>query len=147
MVLIGVAGALALLTYNETIYRWLANDGVPREVAPSVWAVILGTAVPACAVALAPRRFGAAVLVGWAGGGVAIFLSSVAFLRWYFGSLDKGGLAIIAFGLTLLALLVAAALLAREPVTTDRRRSMDPSADRGAGGQGLDGRPWPRSGP
>jgi hypothetical protein len=67
VVLIGVAGALALLTYNETIYRWLANDGVPREVAPSVWAVILGTAVPACAVALAPRRFGTAVLVGWAG--------------------------------------------------------------------------------
>jgi hypothetical protein len=118
VVLLGVAGALALLTYSETIFRFFGTKGGPREVAPSVWAVLLGTAVPACAALLAPRRSGAAVLVGWIGGGVAIFLSSFAFVRGYFGSLDKGGRPIIAFGLALLALLVVAVLLARDDPTS-----------------------------
>ena len=119
VVLIGVAGALALLTYSETIFRFFGKEGGSREVAPSVWAVLLGTAVPACAAVLAPRRFGAAVLVGWIGGGVAIFLSSFAFVRGYFGTLDKGGRPIIAFGVALLALLVVAVLLARDDPTSE----------------------------
>jgi hypothetical protein len=64
----------------------------------------------------APRRFGVAVLVGWIGGGVAIFASSYAFLRWAFDmGLDIGRAPIIIFGLTLVALLVVAVLLARDP--------------------------------
>ena len=76
---------------------------------------------PAWAAAAVPRRFGASLLVGWAGGGLAIFIFHAVILDRLRaeGIFEVGSELIVVFGLILLALLVvAAALLVRADPTS-----------------------------
>jgi hypothetical protein len=117
--LLGAAGAVALLAYCQQVYRQLGGTEGGAELAPSVWAALVAPVVPVGAALLAPRRFGVAVLLGWVGGGTAIFLSSYSVYRRFRGEgSDIDGRPILAYGLTLLALLVVTGLLARVAQTS-----------------------------
>lgn len=62
-----------------------------------------------------PRLFGASVLLGWVGGGAAIFAAAFAYANLLVsnGGNDVGRLPILLCGLTLLPLLIVAVLYAR----------------------------------
>ena len=99
MALLGVASALAMLFFAQR-RGWLSLE-FGWNKAPYVWAIVLAFAVPVCAAVAVPRRFGAFLLMGWVGGGAALYV--------YYGyGLFSGNAWILTFGLTLLALLVVA---------------------------------------
>jgi hypothetical protein len=106
VVLLGAVGALALVLEDTSF--WHTASGNRSYVWPYVWATIAALAVPACAAAAMPRRFGAALLVGWLGGGAAIIGPG----RWLDHELGVHGY-LLFFGVTLLALLAATVLFAR----------------------------------
>jgi len=107
VVLLGAVGALALV--SEDIAFWhIVHTGNPSYVWPSVWATIAALVVPACAAAAMPRPFGAALLVGWLGGGAAIIGPSL----WLDNELGVHGY-ILFFGVTLVALLAVTVLFIR----------------------------------
>jgi hypothetical protein len=106
VVLLGAVGALALV--SEATAFWHTAAGSRSYVWLSVWATIAALVVPACAAAAMPRRFGAALLVGWLGGGAAIIGPGL----WLDHVLGVNG-NILFFGITLVALLAATVLFAR----------------------------------
>src|SRR5680860_94838 len=109
--LLGVAGALALLLH----YRGLAQAEVEWPAMASIWAAALSIIIPACVVAVVPRRFGVTLLSGWVMGAAALF-------AFYFANLVRlradgwtsiGPLPVLAFGLTFIGLMVTAVVLRR----------------------------------
>jgi hypothetical protein len=124
MVLLGAAGAVALLFHVTTIG---SIDGYPRPwIAVAVWWTVLALALPVIAALATPRLFGASLLLGWVGGGAAIVAAAYIYASAQVsnGSDDIGRIPILLGGLTLLPLLIVAVLHARaEPA---------PSADTAA---------------
>jgi hypothetical protein len=106
VILLGAVGALALVSEDTSF--WHTATGNQSYVWPSVWATIAALVVPTCAAAAMPRRFGAALLIGWLGGGAAIIGPGL----WLDNELGVNG-NLLFFGVTLLALLVATVLFAR----------------------------------
>jgi len=114
--LLGLAGALALVFHDQN----LSSAGQHSLVAPSTWATVLALVVPACVVLAVPRQLGVSILIGWIGFGAAYFV--------YYGLLlddlrrrqgtHISSSPIIAFGVTMLALLVVATLFARAAPTS-----------------------------
>jgi uncharacterized caspase-like protein len=124
MILLGAAGAVALLFH---VVRIGTTDDYPgRWVAHSIWVTVLVITLPVVAAVLMPRRLGAALLLGWVGGGAAIFVDSFTYanLQVQAGSFDIGRTWILLCGLTLLPLLVVGVLDAR----TEQTSSSDPAA-------------------
>jgi hypothetical protein len=114
--LLGVAGAVVMV-----LFAWRAwNDGWGWYVTQFIWDAAMALVVPAWAAAAVPRRFGASLLVGWAGGGLAIFIFHAVILDRLRaeGIFEVGSELIVVFGLILLALLVVAALLVRADPTS-----------------------------
>jgi hypothetical protein len=73
---------------------------------------VMAFVVPACAAVAVPRRFGIALLAGWIGGAAALFSFDYLWDRYReSGTIDTNP--IVAFGFTLLALVVVAVLFAR----------------------------------
>jgi hypothetical protein len=110
---LGVAGALALVFLDHNL--WAAGGSLRKyEAVPSIWATVMAALVPACAVAVLPRRFGVSILAGWIGGAFSIFVYETLLLNY---SRDQGASISsapnVVFGITLLALVVAAAFFAR----------------------------------
>jgi hypothetical protein len=112
VVLLGVAGAVVMAIHAHRLW---ANEW-DWYVAPYVWGAGMALVVPAwAATAAVPRRFGASLLTGWAGGGVATMIYDsllLAHLRSE-GNSDIGGELIIIFGVISLALVALAVPLAR----------------------------------
>jgi hypothetical protein len=108
--LLGAAGALALLFHDQNLWHssWLASRWF---VVPSIWATVTALVVPACAAVAVPRRFGVALLAGWIAGAAALFRFFYLWDR-YQENGNIGSNAIIAFGFTLLALLIVSVLIA-----------------------------------
>jgi hypothetical protein len=111
--LLGVTSALALVFLDHNL--WAAAGRLREfELVPSIWATVMAVLVPACAVAVLPRRFGISLLAGWIGGAFSIFVYESLLLNYS----RNQGVSIssapnIAFGITLLALMVVAAFFAR----------------------------------
>jgi hypothetical protein len=101
VMLVGLAGAVALLAQvrgdqviagrNQT---YVANEDLP----PMIWVVLVAVLIPVVAATVVPRRFGAALVVGW----VCCAANVVAFTVGFRSSV---------FGYTLVALLVVTVLL------------------------------------
>jgi hypothetical protein len=107
VVLLGVAGVLPLLLNARPLAEAKLVD-LHLLVVSFGWIAAMAVAVPAVAAAVAPRRFGASLLLGWTGGAGAVVLG-YQLLR---PNTYTGG-PLLGFALTLLALLVAAVVLAR----------------------------------
>jgi hypothetical protein len=111
--LLGLAGAAALLVFTPNLaqfgYTWWGE--IPWFCASGMALV-----VPAVAALTVPRRLAVALLTGWIGGGAAVFLYSYLYVT---DKVDDGytddRVALIAFGCTLLALLVTTIWYARVP--------------------------------
>jgi hypothetical protein len=113
MILLGAAGALALLIH---VVRIGGTADYPRHwVAYSVWLTVLAAALPVVAALALPRLLGATLLLGWVGGAAAIFLDFITFAyrQAAAGSFDIGRTWILLWSLTLLPLLVLGVLYAR----------------------------------
>jgi hypothetical protein len=109
VVLLGVVGAIAFFVAQELELNDAASLlGVEsRSLLASLWPVAMALLVPVLSVLAEPRRFGIALLVGWVGGGASLFIFE------FIGFSGNMGSAIIAFGATLLALLLVAAPFGR----------------------------------
>ena len=114
--LLGVAGAVVMVLFAWRVW----NDGWGWYMTQFIWDAAMALVVPAWAAAAIPRRFGASLLVGWAGGGLAIFIFHAVILDRLRaeGISEVGSELIVVFGLILLALLVVAALLVRADPTS-----------------------------
>jgi hypothetical protein len=114
--LLGVAGAVVMVLFAWRVW----NDGWGWYMTQFIWDAAMALVVPAWAAAAIPRRFGASLLVGWAGGGLAIFIFHAVILDSLRaeGISEVGSELIVVFGLILLALLVVAALLVRADPTS-----------------------------
>jgi hypothetical protein len=111
--LLGVAGTVALLVVDRRIlnlggewYWWIST----------IWLTVLALLVPAAAAVALPRRFGTWLLAGWiAGAGAVVADYSIWTAREVSeGDYDIGRTALLFFAVTLLGLLVAAVLHARD---------------------------------
>jgi hypothetical protein len=91
---------------------------------PDVWTAVLALAVPMVAAWLVSRRLAAALLAGWVGGGLAMFLR---FMNSDYA--DRGST--VVFGVTLLVLAILAVPLGRgtRPETRRPRPDVRDSAD------------------
>jgi hypothetical protein len=119
--LLGAAGALALLFHDRNLWH---PSGLPNRwyVVPSIWMTVMAFVVPACAAVAVPRRFGIALLAGWIGGAAALFSFDYLWDRYQeSGTIDTSP--IIAFGFTLLALVVMAVLFARAAPSSQVERA------------------------
>ena len=109
---LGAAAAVAMV-----VFALVTSDaGWGWYVTQFVWAATMALVVPAWAAKAVDRRFGAALLAGWAAGslGVASFhVLLLGYLRNQGDSFAVGSGPMIAFGLAVLALLVMAVLLGR----------------------------------
>ena len=111
MALLGLAGAAALLVFAPNLsqfgFTWWGE--VPWFCAGGMALV-----VPAAAALAAPRRLAVGLLAGWIGGGAAVFLYSYLYVT---DKVDHGytddRVGLLAFGCTLLALLVTTVWYAR----------------------------------
>ena len=113
--LLGLAGALALVFHDQN----LSSARQHSLVAPSIWATVIALVVPACASVAVPRRFGVSILIGWIGFGAAYFV----YYGFILDDLQRQGThisssPIIAFGVTLLALLIVATPFAHATPTS-----------------------------
>jgi Caspase domain len=117
IVILGLAGGIAFLSAHMPP---TTNPAITWRMA-SLWPAAVALVLPAFAVLAEPRRFGVAVLGGWAASGTALFFMENRLL-------NRGdtGPQLAAFGLTLIALLFMTILFAR-------------------GGRRADGRPSPSS--
>jgi len=112
VVLLGAAAALAMAVF-ALVAR---NAGWSWYVTQFLWAAAMALVVPAWAARTVDRRFGAALLAGWAAGslGTASFhVLLLGYLRKQGDSFAVGSGPMIAFGLAVLALLAMAVLLGR----------------------------------
>jgi hypothetical protein len=112
VVLLGAAAAVAMAVF----ILMARNAGLSWYVTEFVWDAAMALLVPAWAAGAVDRRFGAALLAGWAAGslGSVIFhLLLLDYLRNQGSSSAVGSGPVIAFGLAVLALLVMAVLLGR----------------------------------
>jgi len=120
IVLLGVAGTVALLVVD----RRILNLGAEWYWSISaIWLTVLALLVPAAAAVALPRRFGTWLLVGWiASAGAVVADYSIWNARQVSeGDYDIGRTALLFFAVTLLGLLVAAVLHARnEQAATPR---------------------------
>lgn len=95
---VGLAGSVAVI-FQIRSEPWMAARAqafVPAEdLAPHLWVAAMALIVPVTAVIATPRRFGAALLIGWIGSGVV----STVFVAGFHGS---------PFGYTVLALAAVA---------------------------------------
>jgi len=117
-VLLGAAAAVAMVVFALAV----GNVGGGWYVTQFVWAAAMALVVPAWAARAVDRRFGAALLAGWAAGslGIAIFhVLLQGYLRNQGSSGAVGSGPMIAFGLAVLALLVVAVLLGRAAAAGD----------------------------
>jgi hypothetical protein len=112
--LLGVASAVSLLVFDQKLsstgFTWSGG----ASLAPWVWATLMALVLPAAAAVATPRHFAVALLAGWVGGGLALFLYGYYFQT----SLGCHGCVdnrppLLAFGSALLGLLVAAVLSMR----------------------------------
>ncbi len=103
LVLLGVAGAVAFFQYQRALSDGFktVSGGVTYGLfgVALIWVVAMALVVPVCAALATPRRFGAALLAGWIGGGAAIFAL-------FFGVIPGDRALLVVFGATLLALLL-----------------------------------------
>jgi hypothetical protein len=113
IVLLGVAGTVALLVVDRRI---LNLDAEWYWSISTIWLTVLALLVPAAAAVALPRRFGTWLLVGWiAGAGAVVADYSIWNARQVSeGDYDIGRTALLFFAVTLLGLLVAAVLHARD---------------------------------
>lgn len=113
VVLLGLAGAVTFFVAQvAAVPHAAAMLGVEsRSLLAGLWPVVMALLVPICSVLAAPRRFGVALLCGWIGGGTALFFFEL------FGFFDTTGPALLAFGVTLLALLLVAVQFGRAPTS------------------------------
>lgn len=111
VVLLGVVAAVELVV----LIQQLRAESWGWWLGQFVWAAATALVVPALGAAALPRQFGAALLVGWAGGGVAICIFRVQLMDYLLdqGLSKVGSGPFVVLGLTLFALLVVAVLLAR----------------------------------
>ena len=113
MALLGVAGTVALLVVDRRVLdlgaEWYWSIS-------TIWLTVLAPLVPAAAAVALPRRFGAWLLAGWiAGAGAVVADYSIWNARQVSeGDYDIGHTALLFFAVTLLGLLVAAVLHARD---------------------------------
>jgi hypothetical protein len=114
VILLGAIGAIALAYQDFRLWSHPASS--PELISTAIpsllmagWALIM----PALAVAVMPRRFGAALLGGWIWTGAAFCVFSYLFFG-SFKQLDYSyRIPAVAFGLTLLGLAIIAIRLAR----------------------------------
>lgn len=112
--LLGVAGAVSLLVHAQKLagngFTWSGE----ASLAPWAWATVVALVLPAGAAVAAPRQFSVALLAGWIGGGLALFLYGYYFETSlvHQGYTDHRG-PLLAFGSALLGLIVAAVLSMR----------------------------------
>ena len=88
-------------------------------------AAVMALLVPVCAALVVPRRFAVALLVGWIGSAAALFVYHYLVLD-YLNRETRGDVSIqplITFSVTLLALLILAAIFGRGTSTGDLDRS------------------------
>jgi hypothetical protein len=109
--LFGGASGVALFYHDLDLWNGFSQAADRWYVGPAVWATLMALIVPTCAVLTVPRRFGISLLAGWIGAGAAICGFSYLWDRNENGG--SGTKPIIAFGITLLALLVVTVLFAR----------------------------------
>ena len=115
--------ALALVFLDHNLWATAAGPVRESELTPSIWATVMAVLVPACAVAVLPCRFGISLLAGWIGGAFSIFLYESLLLN-YARNLGASisSAPNVAFGITLLALMVVTAFFARSaPVSRVER--------------------------
>jgi hypothetical protein len=110
VVLGGVGAAACLVFVGEVPFAPLSSTNLiyPLNMVPSVWDAAAFLLVSAGAVAVAPRRFGAALLVGWVAGAAATFVFELITYSQTLTDIP----ALFVFGSTLLALLVVVIPLA-----------------------------------
>jgi hypothetical protein len=119
--LLGVAGTVALLVVDRRVLdlgaEWYWS------ISP-IWLTVLAPLVPAAAAVALPRRFGAWLLAGWiAGAGAVVADYSIWNARQISeGNYDVGRTALLFFATTLLGLLVAAVLHARDEQAATARQ-------------------------
>jgi hypothetical protein len=109
---LGVVGTVALIVVDRRILS-LGSEWYWSFV--PIWLTVLALLVPAAAAVALPRRFGAWLLGGWIAGASAVVIE---YLIWNArqvsqGHYDIGRTALLFFAGTLLGLLVAALLHAR----------------------------------
>jgi len=111
--LLGVAGTVALLVVDRRILN-LGSEWY--KSISTIWLTVLALLVPAAAAVALPRRFGTWLLAGWiAGAGAVVANYSIWNAREVSeGDYDIGRTALLFFAVTLLGLLVAAVLHARD---------------------------------
>ena len=121
MALLGVAGTVALLVVDRRVLdlgaEWYWSIS-------TIWLTVLAPLVPAAAAVALPRRFGAWLLAGWiAGAGAVVADYSIWNAREISeGNYDIGRTALLFFATTLLGLLVAAVLHARDEQAATARQ-------------------------
>jgi hypothetical protein len=119
--LLGVAGTVALLVVDRRVLdlgaEWYWSIS-------TIWLTVLAPLVPAAAAVALPRRFGAWLLAGWiAGAGAVVADYSIWNARQISeGNYDIGRTALLFFATTLLGLLVAAVLHARDEQAATARQ-------------------------
>jgi hypothetical protein len=111
--LLAVAGTVALLVVDRRILN-LDTEWYWSFV--PIWLTVLALLVPAVAAVALPRRFGTWLLAGWIAGASAVVID---YLIWIAGQVsqgkyDIGRTALLFFAVTLVGLLVAAVLHARD---------------------------------
>jgi Caspase domain len=118
--LLGITGALALVFLDYNL--WAAAGGL---LAPSIWATVMAVLVPACAAAALPRRFGVSLLASWIGCAASIVVYE-SLLPSYVSQGANISSPNVAFGITLLALMVVAVPFARNtPIPEAGRAAQD----------------------
>ena len=113
ILLLGVAGTVALLVVD----RRILNLGAEWYWSIStIWLTVLALLVPAAAAVAQPRRFGTWLLAGWIVGAGAVVADYAIWNAREIseGDYDIGRTALLVFAATLLGLLVAAVLHARD---------------------------------
>jgi hypothetical protein len=113
IILLGVAGTVALLVVDRRILN-LDTEWYWSFV--PIWLTVLALLVPAVAAVAVPRRFGTWLLVGWIAGASAVVIDYLIWIARQVsqGKYDIGRTALLFFAVTLLGLLVAAVLHARD---------------------------------
>jgi hypothetical protein len=115
VLVLGLVAAGALVFHDMNTWHFVGETSQRWRVDAAVWATAMTVVVPVSAAVASPRRCAAALLAGWSGGTATVFVYYYLLLHhlrieagW-----ELGGSPILVFGVTLLALLLATAMLAR----------------------------------
>jgi hypothetical protein len=94
--------ALLILLLGSVVFvaQSLQGEFARRFVVSPAWETLMALLLSAAAIVVSPRQFGAALLGGWAVGGISAALFELVY---YYTSLPNGLIAIVVFGATLVA--------------------------------------------